>query len=159
MRRQSLEATFEKEIFRFSAILQKQGDTLLVVGLSPFGTREFALLQDGATFTVDGSGARHLPFNPRLILEDIHHAYFETIGGEPPSEGTRAGRIGTCNLVEEWNAGGLVEKRFSSASGAPLRTIRYERPAPQGHALSRIFLRDHRYGYTLTIDTVSDDAL
>jgi len=58
----------------FRAVLQKRGDTLVLVGLGPHGGRGFVLTERGDEVDFESHLPEELPFPPRFILHDIQRA-------------------------------------------------------------------------------------
>lgn len=93
----------------FDAVIEHVGDRLVVLGLTPMGTKAFAIVQNGTSIEVTPSGDRPLPAPPEAILRDIHAGYFEgptaiRSDGWHRLQGPRG------RLFERWAAGRLVER-------------------------------------------------
>jgi hypothetical protein len=159
---QRVSGKFREETFSFSVALQKRGDVLRVVGLTPFNTKAFLIEQRGEAVTFQPFIERELPFPPRYILQDIHRTLFFGIGdGERPlPDGEhRAEREGEL-IAERWAGGRLLWRRFTRLSGRPAGEIAIvygagaageglaagERPPPMS-------LSNGWFGYTLQIET------
>ena len=96
----------------FRAVLQKQGDELVLLGLAPHGGRAFVLTQRGTEVTFESFMPRELPFPPEYIFHDIHRAWFKDapgLGGE--LEGER--------VTERAEGGRVVERRYERLDGRP----------------------------------------
>lgn len=159
--RQQVVATYRGRDASFQAVLQKRGDELTLIGLTPFGTRAFLLQQRGAATTFTSYTDRALPFPPRYILLDIHRVLFMGLGGAPRPDGehtaTRHGEV----VTERWAGGRLHERRFRRASGAPAGAIvvRYEGGMEGDVPPRRVTLDNGWFGYALTITTLSHQRL
>jgi hypothetical protein len=163
MWRQSIAARYGTQSGRFEAVVQKQGDRMLILGLTPMGTRAFLLEQQGtatkATIYVD----RAMPFPPKYVFLDVHRTYF--IGLTPPPAGDgwhEAVRDGET-IRELWRGGRLFERHFERLDHHPPGQIvvRYDggyAPAPVPHP-GRIVLDNGWFGYQLTIDTLEAEPL
>jgi hypothetical protein len=147
----------------FDAAIQKLGDTLTVVGLSPVGTAGFViLLRDGELELRNETGA-DLPVPPRFIVLDIQRVFFPWLpaGGATPADGERAGVVDGERVVETWAGGRLRERRFTRLDGAPEGAIRirYEWGDGAVAAPARAVLDSGWFGYRLTIDTQRETLL
>lgn len=150
----------------FDAAVQKQGDTLTVIGLSPLGQAGFVLVQRGKDVLFENHTDMHLPFPPRYVLLDVQRAFFAWL---PPvdatgtTDGEREGIVGQERIVEVQKNGLLVERRFTRLDGKPAGTIvvRYEWGSIDAgrRAPSRAVLDNGWFGYRLTVDTHTEAAL
>ncbi len=173
--RQRVSAAFEGGEASFEAALQKQGDTLTVIGLSPFGTRAFTLVQgpQGVTFEshlpAGKEGERGPPLRPRYLLQDIHHAFFLRL---PPYEGRSArgvisylgadGDVGKEVVSEERDEEGRVLARTFVPQQAPggRVTVTYEPGiGPDGLPPAWARLENEVHRYRLVIETLSVQRL
>lgn len=90
----------------FDAVVQYDGDRLVVLGLTPMGTKAFSIVQQGSALEVTPTDSAALPAPPEAILRDIHAGYFD-----PPDAALadgwhrRSGRFGS--VWEQWSAGRL----------------------------------------------------
>ncbi len=147
------------------AVLQKQGDTLLVLGFGPMNTKAFTLAQKGDTITFDQYVGPQLPFSPRNIVVDIHRVYFMRL--PPPSEPTFTGALdGELNgehVVETWQAGTLRSLVFTRPGEPALKgAIRVE--LGDGCTLASCrpktaTLRNEWFGYTIAIESGDYETL
>jgi hypothetical protein len=140
----------------FDAALQKQGDTLTLIGLSPLGTTAFVVvLRDGAIDFREESG-EDLPFPPRFILLDVQRVFYPWL---PP--GQREGLVGDERVVEDFVDGRLAERRFTRLDGQPAGTItvRYEWGGQAWRAPVRAELDNGWFGYRLTVVTLDETQL
>ena len=169
--RQRVSGEFRGHRETFEAALQKRGDTLTVIGLTPFGTKAFVLEQSpgGVAFTSHLPPDRSLPLKPRYLLQDIHHAFFAALPGPPPAaesavfvKGARArkrGKIGGELLDEVWDPRGrAVEARFFRGRVGDVG-VTYEPGMEGGLPPARARVENERYGYTLEIETLSVQRL
>jgi hypothetical protein len=126
----------EGETHRFDAVLQKQGDTLLLLCLTPLQSVAFQLRQTGTEVWFENRTGHEMPFDPRYILQDIQRAFF------PQTD-----RDGEA--VEEEHDGGTLRRRtFRRTSGDPPGTIevRYDGPV--------VTLMNGWFGYELRIERI-----
>lgn len=149
----------------FDAAVQKQGDTLTVIGLSPLGQAGFVLVQRGLQVTFENHTDMHLPFPPRYVLLDVQRAFFPWL---PPlaadaGDGEREQVVGLERIVEVRKDGRLVERRFTRLDGKPAGTIvvRYEWTGTDAgrRAPTRAVLDNGWFGYRMTVDTHTEAAL
>lgn len=68
--------------WRLSLVVQKRGETLVLVGLDAFGAKEFVLTQTGVAVTVERPRGR-LPLPPINLLRDLHRARFLAAAARP----------------------------------------------------------------------------
>jgi hypothetical protein len=140
----------------FEAVLQKKPGELVLVGLTPFGSRAFLLRQTAADVQFTSYLSRELPFPPTYMLLDVHRVMDTWLAGPPPSEGERSGEVGSERVRERWRAGRLVERTFipvdPAAKPSGNVTITYQGEGPSGLA-ARVSLENARFGYSLTIES------
>ena len=152
--RQKLTATSAKGGGSFEAVLQKQPGTLTLVGLTPYGSRAFLLVQTKGDVQFTKYIPRELPFAPTFLLLDIHRV-LATWLGPPPATGARSGQVGDETIHERWQDGKLLERTFTSAKAQPPGTITI---TYTGYGASRIAthitLRNARLDYQVVIETV-----
>lgn len=141
--------------FRGETVLQKQGDTLTLVGLSPFGTRAFTLIQRGDEVEYSEHMPQPLPFPARFMLIDIHRTLFVGLDG-PRDDGEHTGVVGDENVREHWAAGKLHTRVFTRVAGSPKGaiTVTYEGGYRPGEAPPTIGFDNRWFGYKLTIETL-----
>jgi hypothetical protein len=161
LRSQKLVARYGEQIGSFSAVLQKQGDTLTVIGLTPFGSKAFVIQQVGieVKFTSYVPGA--LPFPPRYVLFDIHRVYFGGLGGGPLPDGAHTVERDGESIREVWKGGRLFERAFTRLAADPpgAMVIRYEGGMAPGASPARIEIDNGWVGYHLSIATLSEERL
>jgi hypothetical protein len=140
----------------FEAVLQKKPGELVLVGLTPFGSRAFLLRQTAADVQFTSYISRELPFPPTYMLLDVHRVMDTWLAGPPPAEGERSGEVGSERVRERWRAGRLVERTFTPVDPAAKPpgnvTITYQGEGPSGLA-ARVSLENARFGYSLTIES------
>jgi hypothetical protein len=152
--RQKLSATSAKGGGSFEAVLQKQPGTLTLVGLTPYGSRAFLLVQTKGDVQFTKYIPRELPFAPTFLLLDIHRV-LGTWLGPPAATGDRSGQVGDETIRERWQDGKLIERTFTSAKAQPPGTITvtYEGYAASNVA-AHITLKNARLDYQVVIETV-----
>ncbi len=160
VRRQQITARYGNEVRSFEAVLQKQDDTLTLIGLLPFG-KAFVLEQRGREVSFQSFLPRDPPFPPRFVLQDIHRTYFGGIGDGVLSDGEHAIDRNGEHLREVWSGGRLLERHFARLDGQPPGeiVIRYDGGMAPGLSPKRLVLDNGWFAYQLTIETVSEEPL
>lgn len=150
---------------RLDAVMQKQGDTLIVVGLGPMNVRAFTLTQRGHEVElVRSASAPELPFSPRYILVDVHRVFFT-----PPLPRPRPGEAGVVRgeldgeqVEERWDQGELRSRSFTRPGTSLHGAVRVEYGAgcraDRCHPES-VTVHNEWYGYTLAIASSDYEAL
>lgn len=155
VRAESPEGTHE-----FRAVLQKRGDTLVIVGFGPHGGRGFVLTQRGEEIEFESQLPRELPFPPRFMMLDVHRTWFAGLEGPLPDGEHRAEREGE-EIVERWEGGVLRERTFRRLDGEPAGLIRvtYEGGLGGAEPPREARLENGWFGYTLTVTTLSHQRI
>lgn len=102
------------------AVLQYDGQALVLVGLTPMQTKAFSFSQRGREIEV--AGAMPIPVPPAAVLRDIHRAYFDRPSC-PHADGWTRRRTPDGRIDELWGGGMLLERVWGSH-----RTARRRRP-------------------------------
>lgn len=159
--RQRVTARHGSREFSFEAALQKRGDALTLLGLTPFGTRAFVLQQRGVEMEFTSSLPEPLPFPPRYILIDIHRVFFIRVAPGPLPDGTHTAVRDGEEVREEWAGGRLQARHFRRLDGRPPGTIdiQYEGALDAATSARRVEFHNRWFGYTLQIETHSREAL
>ena len=140
----------------FDAALQRRGDTLVVVGLSPVGAVGFAVTQEADRVSVVNHIPEQMVIPPRFILLDVQRAFFPW-SDEAISDGD--GEVVTVRdgerITERFVAGRLAERSFARTSGEPAGVVHidYEWSDAAWALPERAVLNNHWFGYRLTITT------
>jgi len=74
--REQVTVTAENLEFPFELVVQKNGDELVLIGLSPLGAKLFSVVQIGSEPSVDALPAAVLPIPPLNVLRDLHRLRF-----------------------------------------------------------------------------------
>jgi hypothetical protein len=165
--RQTIAATYAGRSAKFDAVLQKQGNDLLLLGMTPFGSRAFALKQSGLEVSYESfiPQVDQLPFPPRYILLDVHRVFFGGIptDGQPLADGPHEAppRDGEL-LTEYWQDRRLKQRRYRSTTvpSAGEIVIDYDSGMqPGGPPPPHIAFVNGWFGYRLDITTVSHQPL
>ncbi|MFZ6183421.1 DUF3261 domain-containing protein [Nannocystis pusilla] len=157
MARQRLRGTARGREIGGEVVLQKQGDALTLIGLTPFSTKAFVAKQQGAEVKVDVFAPEgKLPFPPRFMLLDVHRVQFLGLPGAPLADGTHRGEVGEEKVTEVWQGGALLERRFERKDGKPGGEIvvTYEGGMKDGALPSRLRLVNGWFGYEIAVETL-----
>lgn len=154
--RQRIDVRYRDRHESFQAVVEKHGPRLILLGLTPFGTRAFALEQVGTAVTYTPFVQLELPFPPRYILADVHRTFFRGIQPPPASDGRHEADIDGEHVTEQWANQRLLSREYRSTQPgqtAPIR-ITYQ-GGMQGSTPPRELTFDNqRFGYELTIRTL-----
>lgn len=138
------------------AVLQKQGDTLLIVGFGPMNAKAFTLTQRGDRIEFAQFLGPELPFSPRNVVVDVHRVYFKRL--PPPTEanysGILRGQLDGESVEETWKDGQLRGSVFTRPGEKLVGAVRVERAAgcePVRCEPESATLVNEWFGYTLTI--------
>jgi len=147
----------------FDAAVQRQGDELTVLGLSPVGSVGFVIKLRGTDIDLQSQADEDLPFPPRFILLDVQRTFYPWLTPATPPDGKREGIVGEERVQEVWNGGRLVERRFTRLDGKPEGSITvtydWRNVEPQRLAPGSTVLDNSWFGYRLTVDTHSETRL
>lgn len=144
----------------FDAVVQKQGDTLRIVGLGPADAKVFALEQRASRMKFTQFIGPALPFSPRNILVDVHRVYFKRLAVAPSDEagrltGVRKGVLDGELVEESWQDGQLRSVAFTRPDSPALRgAIRITFGLGCRHNACEpetVTLRNEWFGYRLDI--------
>jgi len=158
---QRVTASWGDDSRSFDVALQKQDDTLTLIGLSPLGTTGFVVeLADGAIRQQLPPG-EELPFPPRFLLLDVERVFFPWLQDGAAADGERAAEVGGERVVEQVQGGRVVERRFTRLDGRPRGTIvvRYGWEEGDGAAPAHAELDNGWFGYRLSIRTLQETRL
>ena len=153
--RQHIQGAYGEREVSFDAVVQKQGDTLLVLTLTPYGSRALLVEQRGHEVRVESFIPREQPFDPRFILLDVQRTFLLGLPDPPREDGDHKARVGEEIVREHWQGGRLYERRFARRD----RRIRgeiivsYEGGYVRGEAPPTITLVNEWLGYRLTLRT------
>lgn len=98
----------------FDAVLQKQGDSLVIIGFGPMNVKAFTLEQHGDQIKFEQFMGPKLPFSPRNVVVDVQRVFFKHL--PPPTtdgasdakfSGQVHGELDGETLDETWTDGQL----------------------------------------------------
>jgi hypothetical protein len=118
--RQRVVATAGAERRAFEAVLQYDGSELLLLGLTPMGTKAFVVRQRGTVATSESFVDRPLPAPPEAILLDVHWSYF-LAADTPRKDGWHRRTLHGLRLRERWQGGRVHERIVAPRGGVPVR--------------------------------------
>jgi hypothetical protein len=138
------------------AVVQKQGDTLLIVGFGPMNVKAFTLSHRGDRIEFTQFVGQALPFSPRNIVVDVHRVFFKHL--PPPTEaaysGVVRGELDGESVEETWHDGQLRTRVFTRPGSALRGAVRVEVGDgcdPSGCEPASVTLKNEWFNYTLTI--------
>jgi hypothetical protein len=138
----------------FDAAVQKRGLGLTVLGLSPMGSIGFAIVMRGDAIEVENHTSEELPFPPRFILLDVQRALYPWLPdglAVDGATGERGAHVDGERIVERWQNGQLVERRFRRDGEFEQDiVVHYEWKNPGWRGPSRVVLDNAWFGYETT---------
>jgi hypothetical protein len=149
----------------FDAALQRSGDALTVIGLSPMGSVGFSIQQTPSGIEVVNNMEDQLVIPPRFILLDVQRTFFPWIAADDShallANGTHSAERNGEAIREVWLDGRLQQRTFRRLDNQPVGEIciRYEWQAPDWALPSKAVLDNGWFGYQLTILTHSETRL
>lgn len=160
--RQRLTATYGDESFSFQAVVEKTGNTLNLLCLTPYGSRALLLKQRGTTVKTQYFVEQRLPFPARYILSDLHRVYTPT--REAPPKPTELDRESTLEMrldgeqfVDQFVDGRIVRREIygpMARSDRPDVVVLYADAGGTPSSATRITLDNRAYGYHIEIETL-----
>lgn len=157
---QRLTARFGEHENSLKVAVQKQGDHLVLVGLTPFGTKAFVLDQQGEAVAFTPYVDRKMPFPPRYMLIDVQRCYLP-LGdpGKHPSDGEEKFELDGEEVTQTFANGHLTERRFRRIDGQPAGTIRITYRDWTAGVPKHVTLDNRWFGYSLAIATLEAKVL
>lgn len=150
------------------AVVQKQGGTLLIVGLGPMNAKVFTLTHQRDRIEFAQFMGPKLAFSPRNVVVDVHRVYFKRLEAPFPGDtntytGVRRGELDGEQVEEIWHNGQLRSVAFTRLAEPALRgAIRIELgPGCKWNACEpdTVSLHNEWYGYQLTITNSNYERL
>lgn len=161
---QRVTAIFQADEQSFRAVVEKHGDSLVMVALGPTGGRAFVLTQHGHDVAFESHLPRELPFPPEYMLFDVHRAWLVALPGAPLPDGSHSAVIDGEEVTELWADARIQTRTFRRLDDTPpgLLTITFEGgldPRPESPAPSRVVLDNAWFGYRLVLDQLTRHVL
>ncbi|MEZ4359280.1 MAG: DUF3261 domain-containing protein [Kofleriaceae bacterium] len=145
------------------AVVQKQGDTLLIVGLGPMNVRYFTLRHQGELIEFAQDAGPSLPVSPRDIVADVHRVFFKRLPAPAPDyTGVLEGVLDDEAVSETWQGGALRVREFTRPGSAFRGAVRVEFGAGCTAAACQpetVHLRNDWFDYTLELSNDSYEVL
>jgi hypothetical protein len=140
---------------QLDAVVQKQGDTLLIVGFGPMNVKAFTLTHRGDRIELTQFIGPELPFSPRNMVVDVHRVFFKRLPAPTAvHDGVIRGELDGEIVEETWRDGQLRARVFTRPGSALRGAIRIEL-GPGCDAIQcepeSATLHNEWFGYTLTI--------
>ncbi len=104
------------ESHRVDTVAERRGESFVVVGFTPFGTRGFVLTQTGTEISLDDRIGRRMGLRPLLILDAIHRSYLIAPEGGLLQGGTTVWLREDEAIRDDWANGALRWRVFRSAN-------------------------------------------
>ncbi|MFT7678622.1 MAG: hypothetical protein ACI8QC_002616 [Planctomycetota bacterium] len=146
----------EGESHGFDAVVQRFGDTLTILGMSPTGAVGFSIVLEDGEVALTNNMPDELPFPPRNVLLDVQRAFYPWL-----ASGQLAGQVDGEAITEVWTDGKLTRRTFVRLDGQPKGglNIRYQW-GPEDWAIPAITHFDNGwFGYRLEIETQAETLI
>ena len=165
--RQTVIARHDGQPARFDAVLQGSGDELLLLGLTPMGTKAFAVRQRGGEVTVERFVDAPLAAPAEAVLLDIHRAWLDDRPARAEADGWHRTRVRdpqgrTVRIDERWAAGRLYERVWGPRRDRGADRVRWPDGLAPGEHPREVVIDHPRLGLGLEIHTLEirtiDDA-
>jgi uncharacterized protein DUF3261 len=144
---------------RFDAVLQGSGDELLLLGLTPMGTKAFAVRQRGALVSVEHFVDVPLAAPADAILLDIHRAWLDDRPSRALADGWHRLRLHDLRIDERWAAGRLYERVWGRHRDRSADRVRWPDGLAPGEHPREVVIDHPRMGLVLEIHTLEIRAL
>ncbi len=165
----------QAEEVSFDAAIQRQGGSLLLLGLGPMGGVGFTLSLAEGKVSFENRTGQVLPFDAERMLADVQRVYYPWLDGSPDcSDCVRRGRRGGFEIEEHRTQGQVSRRRFKSLAagrdeegvkggkaveaGARLGiVVEYSGDPAFGGLLRDARLRHEEFGYEVELETLRID--
>ncbi len=159
--RQRVTARWPEGAHTFEAVLTKDGQDLMLLGLGPLDTPGFILtLDENGNVEMENRTGRPIPFEARYVLLDVQRTFYPWFSS-PHDDGTRQRVFDGERITEQWKQGRLQRRTFTRVDGQPPGqiTVTYEGWTANNRAPARARLDNGWFGYVLEISTISQQTL
>lgn len=141
---------------QLDAVVQKQGDTLMIVGLGPMNVKAFTLTHRGDRIEFIQYLGPELPFSPRDMLVDVHRIWWKRLAvpAEAGYSGLVRGELDGEAVEETWRDGEVRARVFTRPGSALQGAVRIELGPGCGPIRcepASVTLHNEWFDYTLTI--------
>jgi hypothetical protein len=159
--RQRLHYRFQEQEGSLQSVVQVLCGEVVVIGLSPIGTRLFTIRQSGLAVSVQPASSVDWPFSPERILLDVHRTFFYPLADAPMRDGAQTRQVAGLQVIDEWKDGRLLERHIEAKDSDPPRsvTIHYEGGWAGEGPPPRIVLRDEGIGYEIEVESLEHREL
>jgi hypothetical protein len=158
--RQALVGRHGEREFHGEVVVQKRGEAVTLIGVTPFGGKAFVVQQDAGGVRGQELMKGTLPFPPEFMLLDVHRSLFMELA-EGTGDGRRRGERAGEAITEEWAGGKLLRRTFRRLDRRPRGEITVEyvggRTGEQPPKVMKVV--NGWFGYSVEITTVSWQAL
>lgn len=145
----------------FEAVLQKRGDTLLLLGLDALGRIGFRIALEDERVSLENRSGRELPFAPEYILADVQRIFYPWLPDDVACRRCeRRGNRSGLEIVERWDEGRRVARTFARTQ-RPSEVgicVRYEAAGRGASERFRATLRNDWRGYAIEVVELDPDA-
>ncbi len=156
--RQFVHGAYGPRKIAFEAVLQKRGDRLVLMALTPYGAPALTLEQTGSEVKVTSRLEEPLPFEPRYVMLDIHRALF--LGLESDArEGTVCAHVQDEDVCETRQAGAIIRRTFAREGYQGRIVVDYQAGYRPFTPPPKLTLHNPWFGYALTIETLETRPL
>jgi Protein of unknown function (DUF3261) len=160
--RQEILAKHRGRSVKYQAALEKRGDVLRLVGLTPYGSPAFMVEQSGDQVRFIAYVDLDIPFDPAHMLVDVQRVLFAGSGiGSRLVDGVHEFESGDGKVVETWAAGSITSRVFfDSESTAEIARVEFQGALePTFITCPTVILRDQTHKYEIEIRTVEQYPL
>lgn len=160
--RQEILARHKGRSVKYQGALEKRGDVLRLVGLTPYGSPAFMVEQSGDQVRFIAYVELDVPFDPAHMLLDVHRVLFAGSGiGARLADGVHEFERPGGNVVETWAAGSITSRVFmDSESTAEIVRVDFQGALePAFITCPTVILHDQTHRYEIEIRTVEQYRL
>jgi hypothetical protein len=113
---------------QLDAVVQKQGDTLLIVGFGPMNVKAFTLTHRSDRIELTQFMGPDLPFSPRNVVVDVHRVFWKRLPAPTGASysGVVRGELDGEHVEETWRDGQLRASVFTRPGSTLRGAIRVE---------------------------------
>jgi hypothetical protein len=152
----------EEDERRVDVVVEKRGPELVLVGLTPAGTRAFSLRLREGRLEIDRGVARWLDIDPVLVFDAVQRSRLVGFGEDSPGDGEHASAHGAEERTDTWRGGRRVARSFAAPGSPPSVRIEYRRAEgdPMGGAGTELIRVESEWcDYTARIATLAEERL